>query len=430
MLRPLALVTLLLCSAAAEAKGRYKFIDLKTMPKKATDLAGLLRAMKEKDPSKRAAASLLLDDSLREKSDELKNASDAEAVLTVLLEKTFKDMAGVNDIYGWNKDENAPRADMLCKKLLVLPGRVSPGYSHKFNNTILAKHADQGGVQGKTCDTEVAAAKNDAEFYAWVANQGWGILPYAVMINEEGVTRGGFQFLSPGNTSYPAPRFERPTYIGFAEKKDDQWTLVANEPALYNDWHKQECNIYPPESSKISEQEKRARVANWMESIRGVNPGRDRFMGSEVPIFKIDGPGNDKFEKSELPMIEPYQNSDNPMVKAAAQIKSSQLGGGVSAAVMGETMAQLKSLPARSELGKAIFKIFGPSLDAGNDASAEDKAAIEKVLKTDSPWQLGRVNWVKVYEDWGKVSVSNMPCTFFLVRQNEDKTWRVLGPIM
>ncbi len=421
------LLLALLLAAAAWAK--FKVIDLRTMPQKPAALAELLRSPKERDPVKRAAASLLLDSSLRDKGTELKATDDAEQVLTVLLEKAFQNMAAANDVYGWNKDENNPRADMLCKKLLVLPGRVSGAYHHKFHVTINAKKADPS-IQGKECDTEVVVALSEKDFHSWVDNQGWGIIPYQVMTNEDGVTRGGFAFLSPGTASYPAPRFERPTYVGFAEKKDDAYKLVALEPALTSDWHKQEANIYLPEAPRPSEQEKRARLSMWMESVRGVDPMRQKFLGPESTIFLVNGLASDRFEKGDAVLFEKYLESDDLMVKAAAQLKYSSLGGGVTAAALGETMKALKSVPARSELGRAIFKLMGQNLDNGQDATKEDKAAIEKILNgPESPWPLGRVNWVKIYEDWAKVSVSNMPCSFFLMRQS-GKDWVLLGPVL
>ncbi len=425
MSRPILLLALCL---GLTAEAHYKIIDLKSMPQKPAALTTLLRG-KEKDPARRAAASLLLDNSLRDHGQELKSQQDAEAVLTLMLETTFAHMASANDVYGFNKDEFNPRADMLCKRILVLPGRVSTGYSHKFTNKIETKKADSA-LQGKTCDTTVEAAKTEDEFYVWVENQGWGLLPYEVMINDEGVTRGGFQFLSPGTTSYRAPRFEKPVYVGFSEKKDDAWQLIAMEPALVPDWRKQEANIYPPEANKVSEQEKRARVALWMESVRGVNNRRRAFIGPETNIFLVNGQGADHFDKAQVALFEPWLESEDLMVRAAAQIKYAQLGGGVTPASMGETMQKLSSIAARSELGKAIFRSLGASLDSGADAAKEDKAAIEKVLNSDqSPFKLGRVNWVKIYEDWAKVSVSNMPCSFFIFRQKE-KDWVMLGPVL
>jgi hypothetical protein len=167
-----------------------------------------------------------------------------------------------------------------------------------------------------------------------------------------------------------------------------------------------------------------------MESVRGVNNRRRAFLGPERNIFLVNGQGADRFDRPQANLFEPYLESDDLMVRAAAQLKYAQLGGGVTAAAMGETMRQLSSTAARSELGKAIFRTLGASLDNGAKAAKQDQEAIEKVLSSDvSPFKLGRVNWVKIYEDWAKVSVSNMPCSFFIFRQKE-KDWVMLGPVM
>ena len=417
----------LLVAAASTSWARGKIIDFKRLPQTDPGLVEFLA--KSKDQPFRIAASIVLDTHLREKGREVKEAPEVDQVLDAVLGKLFENMVADTDIYTWDKDNYGPRGDVVCKnKVLVYPGRVSPTFEKQYALKVNGKRIDRGYV-GQDCTLTASAAQSEEEWHQWTATKGWGLNPHAVFIGDN-VARIGVTFYSPGTAAVPTPRVERPVYIGFVSRAKDTepWKVLSVEPPVAIDYRKQESNVFPVDSSKPTEYEKKLRLANWMEAVRILNPIHENFLGQEGTFFQMAGQGNDVLDPyKDKGLIELYRKAESPLVRAAAELKLSKMGDPPDTTAFADLIGALKHPAARTEVIRGLVKAFNDRFNANAAANEADTAALALLISPD-PKKPVPVRELKIVDDIARMRVTGQKFDGWLFRKFDDG-WQILGPI-
>ncbi len=324
--RPHLLLLLVLASFAALAKGHGKMIDLRTVPKTIPNVSDAL-AKEKKDPNKRAAYALTLDDMLRSKPEADSRLYDelAGALINDVLDK----MCEPTEVFATEVDPDKwnPRAEVFFKTdVRVYPGRVSGEFRRKYTKKPMGKNIDRG-YRGQPATFDFQVAANEPEFTRWTDAKGWGVVIHEARF-DSGVARIGLTWVSGGTKDKPGGHVEHPAWVAFYKQPKPgvgSFQLLSIEPETAVDWREQPINMVPAKTEP-NELERKLHLSVWMEDVRAL-PVRLAFLGDEEKIFNLDGEGDDKLEAAQLSWLEPYREHTSPMVRAAAELKIARLGG-------------------------------------------------------------------------------------------------------
>lgn len=326
-IRHLALAAVLLVGFSAAAKGKSKILDFRAVPKTLQSVAESL-SKEKKDPAKRAALALTLDDMLRQKA-EVTDGKLYDELAGVLINDVLDKMCEPGEVFSTEHGPNSfhPRVDFWFKDAVKLyPGRVAKDFRRKYTKKPLGKNIDTA-YRNQPLTLEFSSAASEDEFQQWTDEKGWGVIIHEAHA-EAGFARIGLSWVSPGSKEAPGGRVERPAWVAFYKQPKPgvgSFQLLAIESETSADWREQPLNLVPPKLEP-SELDKKLRLAVRMEEVRAL-PARPAFKGDEEKLFNLEGEGPEKLEAAQVGWLEPYRDSPWPMVRAAAELKVVSLGG-------------------------------------------------------------------------------------------------------
>jgi hypothetical protein len=367
-LRQLSLVAVLFVGLSAEAKGKGKIIDFRTVPKTLQTVADAL-GKEKKDATKRAALALTLDDMLRAKA-EVSDGKLYDELAGDLLNDVLDRMCEAGEVYSTERGPDSwhPRVDFFFKdSVKIYPGRVAKDFRRKYVKKALGKHIDSG-YRNTPLTLEFSSAANEDEFQAWTDEKGWGVIIHEAHA-EAGYARIGMSWVSPGTKEAPGSRVERPAWVAFYKQPKPgvgTYQLLAIESETAPDWRDQPLNLVPPKTEP-NDLERKLRLNVRMEEVRAL-PARPAFKGDEEKIFDLDGDGADKLEAAQVSWLDPYRESPWPMVRAAAELKVVSLGGTAKADNLDAILRGVKHAVVKAkveELKKGGAPAAAPAADAG-----------------------------------------------------------------
>jgi hypothetical protein len=316
-------------AAGGWAKGKGKYVDLRSVPKTVTTLSEALPREK-KDPTKRAAIALTLDDMLRAKP-EVTDPKLYDELAGALFNDVLDKMCEPSEVFSTDHDPEKwnPRADVFFRETVkVFPSRVSPELHRKYTKKPQGKNIDRG-YRGQAATLEFQTAESIDAFHAWTDTKGWGVIIHEAHV-DTGVARIGLTWVSPGTPEKPGGHFEHPSWIAFYKQPKPgvgTFQLLAIEPETATDWRDQPLNLVPPKTEP-NDLSRKLRLAVWMDNVRAL-PVRPAFMGDEEKVFNLDAEGGeDRLEGAQLTLLDAYRGEASPaMVRAAAELKVAALGG-------------------------------------------------------------------------------------------------------
>jgi hypothetical protein len=315
--------------AAPAFAGRSKMIELKNLPKTAAGVAAALEKEK-KDLNRRSVLSLLLDDMVR-KHPEVTDPELYDQLVGSLLNDVLDKMAEPTESFSteYGPDKFHPRADIFFREeVKVKPGRVTKEFKRKLLKKPGGKNIDRG-YRDQPLNVLFTAAASDEAFQQWTDSKSWGVVIHAAHVDPTtGIARIGCTFVTNGSKEAPGGHFERPSWIAFYKQPvpgHGFYQPLAIERVTAIDWREQPLNLVPPKVEPI-DLAKRLYLEVWMEQVRAL-PNRAAFLPQEQELFELQLDGPYKIEAPQLAMLEPYRDSDSPMVRAAAELKIASLNG-------------------------------------------------------------------------------------------------------
>lgn len=370
------IVLAILCvAAAAVARPKSTFIEIKTLPTTVKGLAGVVE--KEKPGDFRKQAIWALEAKLREKGDELTEPDAVDTLVDEVLKRVIDDMAANTEIYMWEGDE-APRGDLLIRDpVLLLPGRTTTGFSKKYTVRPMGKRIDRG-YRNTDCTVKVTVAKSPAEWFTHVESKGWGIAVDPIRTTD-GVARIVLRFLSKGGTEPLSARHERPVWVGFfkQEAAGGPWTPVLWEPAASKLQREQETTLVPPgPNEKLTEAMKQHVLAIRVGDLALINPNRSVIHEHEARWTSLNGLSGSVVDAKNQGWLDVLRMSEEPLVRAAAVLKVGNLGGEVTPDELIDVITKVKQARVQAEALLMLNKRFEASTDV---LTEEDKAAILKL---------------------------------------------------
>lgn len=368
-------LSFVLLSAAALARPRSTFIEIRSLPGSVKGLAGVVE--KEKPSDFRRQALWAMETKLRESGEALTDAQAVDALVDEMLRRVFDDMAAATDIYKWEGDD-APRGDVLIRDpVLLLPGRTSAGFSKKYTVRPMGKRID-GAYRNTDCTVKVTMAKSPAEWFTHVESKGWGVAVDPIKTTD-GVARVVVRFLSKGGTEPLSARHERPVWVAFFRQDADggPWTPVLFQPAAAKLQREQETTLLPVEPvEKLTEPMKRHLLAIRLGDLALINQSRSSLHESEVRWTSLNGLSGSVVDQKNLGWLDELRLSEEPLVRAAAVLKTAALGGPVTNEELVDVLTQVKQARVQAEALLTLNK----RLDASQESpDAETSAAITKL---------------------------------------------------
>lgn len=371
-----ALLTTCLVSAAASAKPKSVMMEFRSVPASPKAAAQMLE--KEKPGAFRSQLFFALEQKLREKGAELENSDAIDAMTGAMFEKILEEMAAPTDVWVWSGDDG-PRGDVLIRKTLkLIPGRNSSGFTKTITVSPKGKRIDRGYLN-TPCTVEVSIAKTEADWFAESEGRGNWVAHLHPVMASEGVARVAVQLLSPGRGDPPAPKHERPVWVGIFRQESDTapWTLVAFDGYSAKEQKLQEANVLPDgPMSKLSDQQKQLVLALRMEDVRLINPNRKVLSQHEVKWVSLVGLNGDMpVDAKHVAWLEPYRTSAVPMVKAVAILRAAQLGAPATVAEALWILETVKAMPVQAEALGLLARLVESSTEA---VAETDKAVLTK----------------------------------------------------
>lgn len=323
-------LTLLLAVIATPAlAGRSKMLEIKGAPKTPAAVAEAI-SKAGKDANRRTGLSLVLDELLRSKP-ELNDPALYDQLAGTLFNDVLDKMAEPTDAFStdYGSDKFNPRADLFFRETVkVRPGRTTKEFRRRYTKKAQGKNIDRG-YRNQPLTVDFATAASDDEFQQWTDVKSWGVVLHAAHVDTAGgIARIGCTFISNGSKDVPGGRFERPSWVAFYKQPKPgvgSFQLLAIEPVTATDWRLQPINLVPPKVEP-NELAKKLYLAVWMEQVRAL-PARPAFGAQEEALFNLQYDTAEKFEASQVAWLDPYRDSDSPMVRAAAELKLAALGG-------------------------------------------------------------------------------------------------------
>lgn len=335
--RRVALCLGLAAALTAHAGRRVKIIDL-VDPQSPTSPRALLAAVLTSKPSAARDANLmLLDAKLREKGANLEDPDQTDAMAVAVFQRIFEDMAAPSDVWTCDDDE-APRADVLGRKrVLLLPGQATTGFSKAFTVTPKGKRLASALAAGPATLT-VAVARSEAEWQASVMAKGWGAALHQVKHLDD-VARVGVTFLAPG------AKHQRPVWIAYFKraKSGAPWEFALLEPAEGKAQKAQEVNLmWVDPRATPGALHKKLVLAVRMEDVRLIPESRSALLDEEAKWFSLAGLTECPVDAKTVDWLERYRADSSPMVRAAAVVKTWELGGTLTGAELADVIANLR----------------------------------------------------------------------------------------
>ncbi len=346
-------------ASTALAAGRSKMIVLetKTVPKNVKTLSEQLPKLK--DPVKRSAMALVLDDLLMAQPEVMDPALYDQLAHNLFNDVTAR-MAEPTDVFSTSSspDSFAPRVDFIFRETVkVKPGRVPKTFSRRYALKLQGKNIDRV-YKNQPVKIDFVAAATDDEFNQWTDDKGWGVIVHAAHVDaQNGVARIGCTFVSPGTPEAPGGRFVRPSWVGFYKQGKPGlggFYAMGLEPVTANDWREQPINLVPPKAEPNDLTRKLA-MNVWMEQVAAIPP-RLKFLPQEEALFELDVDGPNPLDAAQPQFIEAHRDDESPMARAAVELKLAFSGGAWSPDSVFLLTKQVRHPVARARLEEQLKK--------------------------------------------------------------------------
>ncbi|MBK7861200.1 MAG: hypothetical protein IPJ65_21840 [Archangiaceae bacterium] len=216
----------------------------------------------------------------------------------------------------------------MREEVKVKPGRVSKDFKRKFLKKPQGKNIDRS-LRDQPVNVTFTAAATDDEYTQWTDSKSWGVVVHAAHVDPAtGIARIGCTFVSNGSKEAPGGHFERPSWVAFYKQPKPGhgfFQPLAIEQVTAADWREQPLNLVPAKA-ELTEQGRRLALAVWMEQVRAL-PSRKELLPQEQALFELQLEGAQQLGAEQIAWLEPYRDSDSPLVRAAAELKFAELGG-------------------------------------------------------------------------------------------------------
>jgi len=394
-----------LASSIVLARGKMITLETKSIPKNVKTLSESMP--KQKDPAKRSAQALVLDDLLMAQP-EVQDPALYDQLAHNLFNDVTQRMAEPTDVFSTNSaiDSYAPRVDFLFRETVkVRPGRVPKTFSRRYALKVQGKNIDRV-YRNQPVKIDFVAAATDDEFYSWTDSRGWGVIVHSAHVDaQNGVARIACTFMAPGTAENPGGRFVRPSWVGFYKQGKPGlggFYTMGLEQVTSNDWREQPINIVPPKTEG-NDLTKKLAMHVWMEQVAAIPP-RLKFLPQEEALFELDDEGPNKFDAAQPQFIEQHRDDESPMARAAVELKLAEIGGNwqpdsvflltkqVRHPIVRERLeAQLKKAPATWKAPPLppnfevvpVWKPPEPKTDGGTADGGVKKAGTDGGVKSD-----------------------------------------------